>query len=143
MSQNYAKPLPVDARNNVMDEYPAPYKAVATVSTVPVASSCISLTDRTTVVEIAAVGGAGSFIRWVPRTETAAVSPAASVIASGLGVANFDHFIPAGTVRRFVVPIEIVPATSIMGANGANGLYNRLAWINASGVSSSVLSTEF
>ena len=147
MSQNYAVPQPHDKNGAELAGYPSPVKALARYATEAVASSVISLTDGTTVVEIAAVGGAGIMMRWVPSTETAATTPFASVIASGLGVANWDHVIAPLTVRRFVVPIEKVPnPQSVMGANGSNGLYNRIAWISTVGTvagRASVFGTEY
>ena len=146
MSQNYAVPMPHDKNGEPLQTYPAAVKALAQYATEQVASSVVTLTDRTTVVEIAAVGGAGLMMRWVPSTETAGVAPFASVIASGLGVANWDHVIAPSTVRRFVVPIEKVPAQSVMGANGANGLYNRIAWISTISTATgraSVFGTEY
>ena len=87
------------------------------------------------------MSGEGIVIRWVPTTETAAVAPRGSVIASGLG-ANFDHLVPVNTVRRFAVPRETAGARE--GAAGSvNGLYQRVARINAGRIASSVLLTEF
>lgn len=144
MTANYAPAQPQDSKNQVMVGYPPPKKAKASYGATIVASSVITLTDNTTEVEIEAVGGNGVAIRWVPVTETAAVSPFASVIASG-GTANFDHIIPSGQVRRFVVPVETIGTTSIVGVNKQLGLYNRIAWIQSAGLtsSSSVFSTEF
>lgn len=141
---NYAKSLPRDTGGEPMQEYPAPFRAQATYQREnAVASSVISLNPNTTSLEIGAYGGQGIVIRWVPTTEDAATAPRASVVASGLG-ANFDHFIPAATVRRFVVPKETG------GNRGANtqigsveGLYQRLAWINAGAGGSSILASEF
>lgn len=126
-----------------MVNIPSPFKALATNGNVnQAASSVITLTDNTTMVEVAAMGAGGAVIRWVPATETAGVAPAASVIGLGTGQ-NFDHGVPASTVRRFVVPIEnVVTQYSVVGANVQNGLYKRLAVISAGGISS-VLVTEY
>ncbi len=139
---NYAKSLPRDTGNSPMQEYPAPYKAlVSWQKENAVVSSVISLNPDTQALEIGATGGQGIVIRWVPLTETAAVAPRASVIASGL-TANFDHFIPTGSYRRFVVPKET--QGQIAGQVGSvNGLYQRLAWINAGPTASSILANEY
>lgn len=143
MSNQYAKPLPRDGGGQPMQEYSAPFKALARYDNENnTASSVISFTDQTTAVEVAAIGGTGAAIRWVPRTETAAVSPFASVITAVSG-ANYDNVIPAGTVRRFVIPIETqgAPQGSVVGANVQNGLYQRIA-IKSFGISS-VMTAEF
>lgn len=134
----YAKGLPKDVNHNSLQEFPAPFKALASYNATTAVSSVITLTADTTVVEIGAAGGAGVVFRWVPSTDTAA-----SVIASGAGL-NFDHFVPADTTRRFVVPIEkTIPYPSIQGANAQNGLYSRVAWIGAAAPVSSVIANEF
>ncbi len=138
---NYAPKQAQDQGNQVIHSSPAPKKAFASYGSTVTVSSVVTLTDNTTMVEIEAAGGNGVAIRWVPTTETAAVSPFASVIASGT-TANFDHIVPAGQVRRFVVPQETNGTTSIVGVNKRVGLYNRVAWI-ATGSSASVFGTEF
>lgn len=133
---NYAPKLPQDIANMALQEYPAAIPAKARYVSTPVASSVVTLTDNTTSLEIGAIGGGGIFHRWVPSTDTAA-----SVTSS-----NFDHFTPAGTIRRFVVPIDTTDTpqpTSQVGVNVKLGLYSRVAWINATGTSSSVVGTEY
>lgn len=139
---NYAKGLATDNKGAPMQEYPAPYTSQTRYSTTNgVASSVVSLNPNTTQLEVGSFGGQGVVIRWVPLTETAAVSPFASVIASGLGV-NFDHYVPAGTVRRFVIPKETqgVPTGQV---GSINGLYQRVAMINAGITAASILASEF
>lgn len=99
------------------------------------ASSVMTVNDATTVVEIGAVG-APAFIRWVPRSDTQA-----SVVAVAGASANFDDYIPANTTRVFPIPIETIGTSSIVGANIANGLYNRYA-VKTAGIGS-VISVEF
>lgn len=142
---NYAKPLPVDKNDTKMQEFPAPFPAIGVYNTDnALASSVISLTPNTTTLEVAAVGGQGVVIRWVPLTETAAAAGAkASVVSSGLG-ANFDHFIPANGYRRFVVPKETQGfGTGTLQIGSTFGLYQRVARINAGTTASSVLLSEF
>lgn len=136
MSLQYAPRLPIDAGGNSMQELPAPIKAKAVyASENSSTSSVISVTHNTTGVEVAAVGGA-AVLRWIATSDTQA-----SVI-SAAGSANFDHVIPTGTYRRFVLPIESQGnPTSVQGINRANGLYQRIA-IKSVGVSS-VLLTEY
>ena len=140
---NYAKSLARDQGGAAMQEFPAPYPAVARVQTEnAVVSSAISLNPNTTEVEVFAFGGQGIAIRWVPTTETAAAAGAkASIVASGLG-ANFDHIVPEGTVRKFVVPKE-TQGTYAGQVGSINGLYQRLARINAGALASSVLIAEY
>lgn len=142
MAKNYASQLPQDEQGISMQELPTPFPAVARVTTEnAVSSSVISLNPNTTSIEIGVIGGTGAVIRWVPLTETAAVAPFASAISSGLG-ANFDHLIPAGTYRRFVIPRETQGAVAGQ-AGSIHGLYQRVARINATTVASSVLVSEF
>lgn len=142
---NYAPRLPVDKNGVPMQQSAYPAKALARYSaTNATASSVISLTQDTTAVEVAAVG-ATAHVRWIPVTETAAVSPFASVIAIAGATSNYDYVVAKDTVRRFVVPIETMAAksgfSSVQGANRAEGLYQRIAVISA-GVAS-VLTTEY
>ena len=140
---NYAKALPRDNGNVPMQEYPAPYPALVSWQREnAVASSVISLNPNTQSLEVGAIGGQGLVIRWVPLTETASVAPRASVVASGLG-ANFDHFIPASTFRRFIVPKETQGQMAGGQIGSVNGLYQRVAWINAGPTASSILANEY
>jgi hypothetical protein len=128
MTTNYSAELPRGKDGNTKTAYPPAKQAVKSWGAVPTVSSVISLTDDTTEMEIAAQGGAGIAIKWVSQNDTVA-----SVIASG-ATANFDHIIPTGSVRRFVVPVDPndTPAyTSVVGANVQLGLINRVAWIQA------------
>ena len=133
----YATPLPVDQRMQPMQEFPSPKVALSRNSGGGNASSVITLNDNATVIEVAAIGGSGAVIRWVPRSDTEA-----SVIASGAGT-NYDHVIGANSVRRFVVPIEQQGVPSIVGINIQAGLYNRVAVRGASVPASSVLLSQY
>ena len=85
-------------------------------------SSVITLTPDTTTVEIATLG-TGAVMRWVRVAETAA-----SVVSAAGG--NLAHVIPANTVRKFAVPVEVMyqAPSSMVGANIQNGLYRRVAF---------------
>ena len=142
---NYARPIARDQGGAQLDGYPAPDKAIVRWNVEnQVASSVINLNSTSTGIEIMPTGAQGAKIRWVPVTETAAAAGAkASVIASGLG-ANFDHHIQPSTMRRFIIPKETqgqMPAGGLQ-VGSVNGLYQRLAWINANGVTS-ILAVEY
>lgn len=126
-----------------MQEYPAPIKALAiTVSENATASSVFALTNDTTAIEIAAQGGAVA-MRWIVSTDTAATTPFASVITAA-GTANYDHVIPSGTYRRFVVPRDVFnprAQSSVQGINVQEGLMRRVAY-KSFGIAS-VITTEY
>lgn len=132
--------------NNHVPQYdsPPPFKAIKQyVSENATASSVITLTDNTTSIEIG-TGGTQAVMRWVLVAD--GTGAATSVIAVAGATANLDHTIPANTVRRFIVPIEIqapgfAPNASIVGARVENGLFARLAY-KTQGVAS-VLVTEY
>lgn len=143
MAKNYAagggigdNGLPVKANN------PAPFKAIATYADENgAASSVITLTQNTTAIEIAAQS-APALMRWVGTADSEA-----SVFGNA-SIMNFDHVIPANTVRRFVVPIESganttfgATITSVQGQNREYGLFRRVAF--ASNGISSVYLTEY
>jgi hypothetical protein len=102
------------------------------------ASSVITVSSITTAIEVAAVGGP-AVMRWVSTSDTQA-----SVVSAVSG-ANFDHVIPTGQFRRFVIPVERMPqadtAGSVLGINVAQGLYARVA-VKSIGVAS-VLTSEY
>lgn len=119
----YAKPVANDKNGVALDSQPLPLKALVTVvSENAVVSSVITLNDNTTDIEIAAVGS-GAFIRWIARSDTQG-----SVLSAAGGTANYDAFLQSGQTKRFIVPIEQLGTSSIVGANIRNGLYNRLAY---------------
>lgn len=140
---NWPRLLPRDQGGAPMQEYPAPFVANNRYnSTNAVNSSVISLHPNTSAIEVGAFGGQGVVIRWIPVTETASVSPFASVISSGVG-ANFDHYVPPSTYRRFVIPKETGGSSQGAAQIGSiAGLYQRLAWANAGATASSILSSE-
>lgn len=144
---NYARRYAIDVGGEARIDAPPPFIALNTyMRENAVASSVISLNPNTVDVEVSSVGqqsNSGLVIRWIPLTETAAAAGAkASVIASGLS-ANFDHYIPGNTTRRFVVPKETIGQTAGGQIGSVNGLYQRLAWINAGTVASSILANEY
>lgn len=139
---NVIKPLARDANNEEMQQYPAPYISLTrNNATAAAASSVVSLNPNTTHLEVGAFGGQGAVIRWIPTSEIASVSPFASVISSGLG-ANYDHYVPPSTFRRFVIPKET--QGSYQGQAGSiMGSYQRVAVAPAGIGVSSILLSEF
>lgn len=136
MASRYATIIPNDAAGNPIQGAAVLQTAiVSTVSENATASSVITVTDNTTDLEIAAVGSTG-FVKWIGRSDTTA-----SVISSVGGQANFDVVIPAGTVRRLVIPRETIGTSSVVGANIQNGLYNRVAY--KTGGPGSILATQY
>lgn len=131
------KPLGIDKNGIafVADASPIGPAKKQYVSENGTASSVLTLTDNTTVVGITA-GGAPAFIKWITTGDTQA-----SVVAVAGSTANYDDVIPANTTRIFPIPMETAGTTSIVGANKANGLYNRMAW--KSGGIASILAVEF
>lgn len=129
MAQNYARG-PAMGNNQVpfTTEAPPAVKAIAATmrdSLSPISSITI-LNTNTTAIEVVAAGGTG-FIRWLTQAVVDTSVAGTSVIATG--TPNYDHAIPAGTMRRFVIPIASVPTsqTSMQGANPLNGLYSHVA----------------
>lgn len=140
---NYPKSLPKDQSGASMQEYPAPFLSTArSQRDNAVASSVLVLNQNSGALEVGTSGGQGLVIRWIPLTETASVSPFSSVIASGVA-ANFDHFVPPNNYRRFVIPRETYGQTASGQIGSMNGLYQRVAIVNAGTTASSVLTSEF
>lgn len=135
------KQLPVDSQRTPLQEFPTPYKANARYNGENATnSSVMSFADATTIIEVSAVNSA-AVIRWVPASETAAVSPFASVISAAGATANFDNTIAKDTVRRFAIPKETNNTASIVGAGVQYGLYRRVA-VKSVGIGS-VMTAEY
>ena len=137
MALSYATPLPSDERNNVMQEFPSPVPALATTVAVANISSVVTLNNQTTSIEVNATPLAAA-IKWIPIG-----AAQTSVISSYASAANFDHIVPAGTVRRFVVPRETQGIAGPALANSVHGLYQRLAVVPINSAVSSILVTEY
>ena len=135
---NYAPAMAAGKNGIPIQNAPPPTSVLASYNRESgVASSVISVSHDTTMLEIAALGGSAA-MRWVRTGDTQA-----SIVAVVSG-ANFAHVIPTGTVRQFVIPIEAIGSSgaSVQGVNRAEGLYQRVAIISA-GAASSVLLTEY
>lgn len=137
--ENYSRKLPKDKTDNVMQEFAVPFPAIITrVSENATTSSIMNVSSITTTIEVAAITTAAA-IKWVLQSNTTATS---SVITIA-GTANFDNVVPAGTVRRFVIPRATASLSmgSVSGINVQEGLYNAVA-VKSMGVGS-VLLTEY
>jgi len=135
MSLNYAPRLARDRTGEPLQEYPAPKLALAQYTNENAsASSVIALNANTASLEVAAVGAA-AVVKWIAKANT---DPS---VISAAGTANFDHVVPVGTYRRFVVPMETGGVSSIAGIGVQNGLYQRVA-VKSVGASS-VLTSEY
>lgn len=140
MSKNYAAGHPMGGNQYPIINAPAPFKAIGQyVNENNTASSVVTLTDNTTGIEVA-TGAAPAVIRWVPASDTQA-----SVVAVAGATANYDHYVPQNSFRRFVVPIELQNNSqgyaSMVGQRVAYGLYARVA-AKSQGIGS-VLLTEY
>ena len=129
--KNYAKGKPLG--NNQVPFYDSPPAETALATTVrdsAATSSILALTEDTTAVEVTATGGT-AFVKWLTQT-TVDSSVAGTSVISTPGTANFDHAVPADTVRRLVIPIAqgnySRGAGSMVGANVENGLYSHIAY---------------
>lgn len=142
MATNFGQGRSTDGERTTIVEAPSPVLAKARYTVENgVASSVISLNPNTTSLEIGAFGGQGVVIKWIPVTDVTQ----ASVISSGLALANFDHWIPEGTYRQFVVPKETQGTPLNAGAQLGSiaGLYQRVAWVNKGATASSIIASEF
>lgn len=143
MSKDYAAGTPVGNNGVPLFDSPAPFKAVRQyVSENGTASSVVTLSDNTTAIEVAAQT-APVILRWVYVADGTGAQT--SVIGVAGATANLDHVVPANTVRRFVVPIEVINNSqgysSMVGGNIANGLFRRVAY-KTQGIAS-VMVTEY
>lgn len=129
--------LPRDKGNNPLQQYPSPIVAKARyTSENATASSVISFTHDTEAIEVVTVG-APAAIRWIATSDTQA-----SIITVAGSTANYDHFVPSNSLRRFAIPIESHSNIgSVQGLNRLDGLYQRIA-IKTVGVAS-VMLTEY
>jgi hypothetical protein len=138
MSQPYAKMIPVDKGGNSLQDFPPANVALQRdYSENNGTSSIITLNASTTNLEVGCQGASGAVIRWIAVGDTQA-----SVISAVGSTANYDHFIPIGTVRKFVVPVETRGmSSSVVGANAQAGLYARIA-VKSVGIAS-VITTQY
>ena len=152
MAQNYAAGAPQGDRGPFLGALAvAPLKAIATTTRdatgTPAVSSILVLTDNTTAIEVSASGGP-AYIRWMAQSLVDSSVAGTSVLATG--AANYDHIIPAATVRRFVVPISTdtnktvgASATSVVGQNVEYGLFKNVGMIGTGAITSIISITQY
>jgi len=97
----------------------------------PTASSVISLSSMTSVIEITAISGQAGSGGLIGKWGSASVTSS-----------NFDIIIPTGGARQFAVPTSVF-GTGAGGVNVANGLYQTLAVKQAFNVQTSIISVEY
>ena len=126
---NYARNLPQDKTNNTYNGLPA-FTAYQAQAGVPIASSVISLTDKTTVIDFTVLAGTsdGAILgKWGPSSVTST---------------NFDFVVASSTTRTLVVPQSVFGVNSVAGINVQMGLYNTVSVKTATG-SASVFTAEY
>jgi len=135
MSISYSKQIPTDRNTVPLQEFPPAFPAIKTdLSENNSVSSIITLVANATNLEVGAAGS-GAVIRWLP------VGVAEASVYSAPATANYDHFIPANTYRKFVIPVESQGKSSVVGLNYQAGLYARIA-VKSVGAAS-VLTTQY
>ncbi len=138
MSKNYANPIPHDESNTPLQGFPAPVIALASTTIVTNISSVVTFNDNATDIEVAALNAAAA-IKWIGIG-----AAQTSVIASTIGANNFDHIIPSGTMRKFVIPRETQGIVGPVPANSIHGLYQRMAVVTTTNTAvGSVLVTQY
>lgn len=150
MSQNYAAGAPQGDRGPFLGALAvAPLKAIGTTTKDAGnnVSSILILSDNTTAIEVSATGGP-AYIRWMAQSLVDSSVAGTSVISTG--AANYDHIIPAATVRRFVVPISTdinrtagTAVTSVVGQNVEYGLFKNVALIGTGAITSIIGITQY
>jgi len=148
--RNYAAGMPVgDNQMPISQNTPAPYKAIATLTkdSGNNVSSILVLTDNTTAIEVSAAG-APAYIRWLSQSLVDSSVAGTSVLATG--AANYDHIVPAASVRRFVVPVSTdtnktvgATATSVVGQNVEYGLFKNVGLIGTGAITSIISVTQY
>ncbi len=138
MAKNYAMG-PAVGNNQVPFTTEAPPAIAAIATTVKdvtaTVSSILILTQNTTAVEVAVDGGP-AYIKWFSQATVDSSVAGTSVISTG-ATSSFDHCIPDDSMRRFVIPIAIVPNSysSVQGANQLNGLFTHMGVKGGTGAS--------
>lgn len=138
MAISYAQAIARDEAGVPLQEFPAPVKATKTTVAVTAISSVFTFDNSSTSIEITAPNSPVAW-RWLPVG-----SPLGSVVSSYATAANFDHIIPSGQLRRFVIPRETQGIAGPALANSVHGLYQFGAAIPLNGTAAaSILVSEF
>ena len=130
---NYARELPLDKNNY---PYPAPPAKTSYQSQngVPLASSVLSLTPNTTVLQIMVIGGQLGNAAIIGKWGSASVT-----------ATNYDFMVNSGQNAPFVVPINTfgTGTQSVAGIQTQLGLYSTVALKTATTQSASVFTAEY
>lgn len=126
----YAREIPLDKNSTSYSTTPS-FTAYQAQSGVPTASSVITFTDKTTVVDVMAISTGAATGGIIGKWGSASVT-----------VTNFDFQVNAGQNRTFVIPQSIMGTASISGANVSNGLYPNMA-VKYVGTATSILTAEY
>lgn len=128
----YGKQLPKSQNEMQYDAAPPAFVSNQSQSGNPAVSSVITLSDKTTVIELMAIGGNNGNAGIIGKWGVGSVSGT-----------SFDIQVNSGQTRMFVVPQSVFGNASIAGANVANGLYPALSVKYATPQACSVLSIEY
>lgn len=142
MPNNYSPNLPRDKGDAVKTAYVPAYPALARATSENAAvSSILLLGHNTTELEMLAVGQTTA-IKWLSQA-TVDSSVAGTSVLTAVATGNWDHVLPVGEPRRFVIPVAQAAYTpSVQGVNRANGLYPAVAYKTFAG-NGSVFTAEF
>ena len=138
---NYAKELPLDKNNYPASLVPAKLSNQSQAGN-PTASSVLTLTANTTVVNVMAIAGlngAGGILgKWVTAAQV--TSGASSVTAT-----NYDFMVNSGQNLSFVVPVSTsgTGSQSVQGINPTLGLFPAVSLKAATAQSTSVFTAEY
>src|SRR3990167_1128228 len=121
MATNYSPNLPRDLGGGLKQGYPPAMVAKAQkTSENAVLSSILLLGENTSELEMLAVGQTTA-IKWLSQA-TIDSSVAGTSVLTAVATGNWDHILPAGEPRRFVVPVvSFADGASIQGIRKANG----------------------
>lgn len=128
---NYAKDLPIDKGGL---PYPSPpaYQSNQSQRGVPLTSSVITFSDKTTVLDVAVLGGQSGNSLILGKWGTASVT-----------ATNFDWMVQSGEHKILVIPVSVGGINSVAGANVANGLFPAVAVITGTATSASIFTAEY
>ena len=135
MSQ-YAHELPVDKQNNPYLVSMPSSIANQAWSSVFTVSSVAGFSDKTTTIQLTAIARPLIY-KWVSIANLGA--------SSSVTGTSFDGVVPAAYSQILVIPQSVMAvgySSSMMGANGANGLYNGIA-IKQTAINGSVFCAEY
>ena len=139
---NYSPQIPIDKGGTPKQGYvPAKVALTQRASENAVLSSIWLLGHNTTELEMTAIGQATA-VKWMTQAVVDS-SVAGTSVLTAVATGNWDHVIPSGETRRFVVPVATVGyGQSVQGVNRAEGLYPAVAYKTFAG-NGSVFTGEF